>query len=590
MIKKTSLLIIFFIFTITSFAQIGSTIPSSDRGDWQNAGYPGTIPSTYSDTIVVNGFYYNAIKSALDQAKNLSGRILVYLPSGIYNIHRPIILDSQYNNITIRGEILSNGTRAELKFWYDSAWPDDNYTNQSYSDAQSLIRIENASEIGLENFKISAENLLGAYYYIPRISSGLKYNVLFRNSNNSWITNIESFKPFRQHIVIWYNSHNIEIKHNYLHEAYSYGVGGSGYGVLINGNSYSCLIENNVFRKLRHSMIVANEAHDNVFGYNYSCQQTDGIGNVLADICIHGENDPNFGGAYKNLFEGNRVDRIHADLYWGTNGSYNTFFRNFVYYGTIKIETEREDRGTWNCVGNNYYNILGNEGETIYVKYLFDGTNGYEVPATKPLDTFDRYGTNNFYYSSGGISKLSDIAPIKYFDHQNWSINYENDKYLEDISYYHASKPSFISSSFSWPCLGPAKSPNQLTTQNIPARWRACNELGWACSPTRDHDLSEQNNDNVEEFIENTRSNLIQNYPNPFNPSTLITYQIPKNGFVNLVVYNSLGQEVTTLVNEHQTIGKYSVQFNASSLPSGVYFYKIESGDFTKVNKMLLLR
>ena len=83
---------------------------------------------------------------------------------------------------------------------------------------------------------------------------------------------------------------------------------------------------------------------------------------------------------------------------------------------------------------------------------------------------------------------------------------------------------------------------------------------------------------------------LFANYPNPFNPTTQISYQIPEDGFVNLVVYNSLGQIVSTLVKEHQTSGKYSVQLNASNLPSGVYFYKIESGSFTKVSKMLLLR
>ena len=105
-----------------------------------------------------------------------------------------------------------------------------------------------------------------------------------------------------------------------------------------------------------------------------------------------------------------------------------------------------------------------------------------------------------------------------------------------------------------------------------------------------------------EEIIE---YKLLNNYPNPFNPTTTITYQIPKDGFVNLVVYNTLGQVVAELVNKHQTSGKYSVQFNASTfrqaqgnassatasnLPSGVYFYKIESGNFTKVSKMLLLR
>jgi Secretion system C-terminal sorting domain len=83
---------------------------------------------------------------------------------------------------------------------------------------------------------------------------------------------------------------------------------------------------------------------------------------------------------------------------------------------------------------------------------------------------------------------------------------------------------------------------------------------------------------------------LKQNYPNPFNPSTTISFQIPKDGFVNLIVYNLLGQVVAELVNEYQTIGKYSLKFNANNLPSGVYFYKIKSGSFSKINKMILLR
>lgn len=99
----------------------------------------------------------------------------------------------------------------------------------------------------------------------------------------------------------------------------------------------------------------------------------------------------------------------------------------------------------------------------------------------------------------------------------------------------------------------------------------------------------EINNEDLVQVDAVTEYNIL-NYPNPFNPTTTIAYQIPKDGFVNLVVYNTLGQVVTELVNEHKESGKYSVQFNASNLPSGVYFYKIESGNFTKVNKMLLLR
>jgi hypothetical protein len=83
---------------------------------------------------------------------------------------------------------------------------------------------------------------------------------------------------------------------------------------------------------------------------------------------------------------------------------------------------------------------------------------------------------------------------------------------------------------------------------------------------------------------------LTQNYPNPFNPSTTIKYSIPELSRVTLKVFNVLGEEVTTLVNEEEIAGNYSIEFNASSLPSGVYFYRLQAGDFTSVRKMILLK
>ena len=84
--------------------------------------------------------------------------------------------------------------------------------------------------------------------------------------------------------------------------------------------------------------------------------------------------------------------------------------------------------------------------------------------------------------------------------------------------------------------------------------------------------------------------NLYQNYPNPFNPSTFIDYQLPASVFVTLKVFDVLGREIETLVNEHQNAGKHSVQFNAAKLPSGVYFYKLEAGNYNNTKKLLLLK
>ena len=83
---------------------------------------------------------------------------------------------------------------------------------------------------------------------------------------------------------------------------------------------------------------------------------------------------------------------------------------------------------------------------------------------------------------------------------------------------------------------------------------------------------------------------LLQNYPNPFNPEIKISYQIPESSFVTLKVYDVLSNEITSLVNEEKQAGKYAINYDVSNLPSGTYFYRISSGDFTAVKKMLLIK
>ncbi len=91
------------------------------------------------------------------------------------------------------------------------------------------------------------------------------------------------------------------------------------------------------------------------------------------------------------------------------------------------------------------------------------------------------------------------------------------------------------------------------------------------------------NEDVLNEYI------LFENYPNPFNPSTTISYYIPNKSFVSLKIYNSIGKEVSELVNEIEEPGKYMVVFNADNLPSGTYFYRFQSGSFSEVKKMIIL-
>ena len=92
--------------------------------------------------------------------------------------------------------------------------------------------------------------------------------------------------------------------------------------------------------------------------------------------------------------------------------------------------------------------------------------------------------------------------------------------------------------------------------------------------------------DNISIF----KFDLIQNYPNPFNPSTNISYTIPERGSVSLKVFNLLGSQVAELVKGELDLGSYDITFDASNLPSGTYFYRLQAGSFVKTKKMTLIK
>ena len=91
-------------------------------------------------------------------------------------------------------------------------------------------------------------------------------------------------------------------------------------------------------------------------------------------------------------------------------------------------------------------------------------------------------------------------------------------------------------------------------------------------------------------YSESVEYLLLQNYPNPFNPSTTIRYSIKEPGIVRLEIYDILGNMIKVLVNEYRDIGSYDAVFDAASLPSGIYFYKIRVNNFTSIQKMQLIK
>lgn len=96
---------------------------------------------------------------------------------------------------------------------------------------------------------------------------------------------------------------------------------------------------------------------------------------------------------------------------------------------------------------------------------------------------------------------------------------------------------------------------------------------------------SSQTGDNIPKGF-----SLSQNYPNPFNPSTKIRFDIGSNGNVKLVIFDLLGRNIKTLLNEYRNAGSHEVTFNAADLPGGLYFYKISSGNYSEMKRMILLK
>jgi len=131
---------------------------------------------------------------------------------------------------------------------------------------------------------------------------------------------------------------------------------------------------------------------------------------------------------------------------------------------------------------------------------------------------------------------------------------------------------------------------NKKSVDSNPLSYR----VGEYFCPNCAEGLGDNQTSNSEPIIEaeilKPKEYLLTNFPNPFNPSTKIYYNIPKEGIVKITIYNSLGQTVKELVNEFKYIGNYVAEFNGSDLSSGVYIYKLSTGNFSETKRMMLIK
>lgn len=260
------------------------------------------------------------------------------------------------------------------------------------SDAPFIKRVLPTFNVGIECLKINRMDNTA-----PEHAS----NIHFSYAVNSWVSGIESNNTTFAHVEAEYSS-NLAINRCFFHDAFGYGDGGRAYGVILHFTTNECLIEDNIFKHLRHSMILQAGANCNVFAYNFSKEPYWSEVNPLlpsnssGDMVLHG-NYP-----YLNLFEQNIGQNIVIDNSHGANGPYNTFFRNRAEsYGIFFsdatspsqniIATEIPNTGFPYSAVN--YTILGTD-------HLLLGNNnkGTIVPAGT-----DNIVENSLYYSQNPI-------------------------------------------------------------------------------------------------------------------------------------------------------------------------------------------
>lgn len=196
-------------------------------------------------------------------------------------------------------------------------------------------------------------------YLEKTTSSG--HTLLFKNAAYCWVRNVESNHTRRTHVHQTVCLGN-EIRDSYFHRSFSYGGGGSGYGVECGAHVTSCLVENNIFDSLRHAMIIQVGANGNVYGYNYSINPVQGdgetnlnVGWIPPDISIHGHYP------FMNLFEGNEVEEVGIGDYWGPAGPGNTYFRNRVKGDGILYYDASHGQ---NVIGNLTTRLLDQSGKS----------------------------------------------------------------------------------------------------------------------------------------------------------------------------------------------------------------------------------
>lgn len=341
-------------------------------------------------------------------------------------------------------------------------------------DAPSVYLMDMKENVGIECLSIIR---------IDDTSPQQSSNIVFENAVNCAVSGIESAYCTFAHIGI-NASVKINVQNSYFHEGFDYGGGGRAYGVVMQFTSGDCLVENNIFRKLRHSILLQAGANGNVVSYNYSRDPfwTSVPSDAAGDIVLHG----NY--VFANLFEQNICQNIVIDNSHGPNGPLNTFFRNRAEKFGIFFSA-------YNSPGQN---IAGNEIPNTVFPYS--------------LVNYTIRGDDHFVY---GNNNKGSITPESTYQLDEQTLNY-------DLI------PTFLRPD-QFAGIG---TPNLPGINTIPAleRWMSGFPLANACG-------GETSSTGISEI-----PTLVRCFPNPFHNNLSIDFT--GNSNQNCVIHDALGRVV----------------------------------------------
>ena len=274
---------------------------------------------------------------------------------------------------------------------------------------------------------------------------------------------------------------------------------------------------------------------------------TDGYGNWWLSRDVMGDETDAFNLGYNEIFSN-----------WSNPSSYHN--------GTTNIALQ----------------VYSKVGTNITVKAFTTSTSAQNLPPSNPQLLQVEESANHHPYLSWTVNTEPDLDYYKIWKNEGngWQFYASTSStYFEDTNENYCQLPPKF-------CTGERYVSYYVTAVDVDSyESLASNTISaWLIDGAPEKIVAGSDSEEPREY------SLLQNYPNPFNPTTTISYSILENGLVTLKVFDILGREVAELVNDLKQAGSYSVIFNATNLPSGIYFYTLNSGRFTETKKLLLLK